>query len=141
MGEGPLYQYIEFCRSPKTLWGKLQEGRWDWLGVHPKGQFLLGRSPRPPGLADNATAKLTRTGAMEGQHGIKIYEWQGQPSKEPTHSRWVDNAGEAKAWFEQAIEQLEDSAANPILARVVLIQNRQATDERFVAQTPSPNYQ
>jgi hypothetical protein len=138
---GPLYRFIEFCRNPKTLWGKLQEGRWDWLGVHPKGQFVLGRPRRPPGLTDSVSVKLTRTGAKEGRHGIKVYEWQGQPSTEPSHSRWVEDPEEARAWFEGAVEQLENPAASPVLARVVLFQNGQVTDERFIARTPPPNYQ
>jgi hypothetical protein len=44
-GVKPVYEKIEFCRNAKTLWGKIQSGRWDWLGVHPNGQFVLG-SPR-----------------------------------------------------------------------------------------------
>src|ERR671912_663983 len=105
---GALYQYIEFCRNAETLWHKLQSGHWDWLGVHPKGQFVLGR-PRRGGLTDAAT--------------------------------YVLRSGEARAEYERMIEQLDNPAQSPVLARVVLIQDGYPTDERFVAQTPAPTYQ
>jgi hypothetical protein len=38
----PVYRKIEFVSDPERLWGKLKGGRWDWLGVHPEGQFVLG---------------------------------------------------------------------------------------------------
>lgn len=138
---GPLYQYIEFCRNSKTLWGKLQEGRWDWLGRKPDGQFVLGRPRRVGGsMLDVVSTTLRETGAKEGQHGVKVYGWSGQPNSQPS-CQWVTNPSKARGRFEQEVAWLEDPASNPILARVVLIQNGQATDERFIAQTPPPNYQ
>jgi hypothetical protein len=41
----PLYERIEVCRDAETLWGKLNSGGWDWLGVKPDGVFVLGGPP------------------------------------------------------------------------------------------------
>src|SRR5215207_7640703 len=130
MSEGPLYQYIEFCRNAETLYHKLQSGHWDWLGVHLKGQFVLGR-PRRARLTSSAVPMVTEGGAKEGQHGIKVYGWSGQPSTK-AGSRWVPSAEEARARFEQEIERLQDPTLHAVLARIVLFQNGQATDERFI---------
>jgi hypothetical protein len=136
---GPLYQYIEFCRSAKTLWHKLESGHWDWLGRKPNGQFVLGR-PRREGLGNFAIPTVMSGGAKEGRHGIRVYAWSGHPNPKPG-SRWVPNAEEAKVQFEKEIERLQDPSLQAVLARVVLIQNGQVTDERFIEQTPPPNYQ
>jgi hypothetical protein len=133
---GPLYRRIEFCRNAKTLWHKLQSGHWDWLGVHPKGQFVLG-SPRQGGLTDAVTVKLTSEPAEEGQHGVRVHHWSGAPDVKPM-SYWLTDAEEAEAKYEEMIKQLE--AESVVLARIVLIQNGQATDEHFIARTPPPNY-
>jgi hypothetical protein len=66
---GPLYKKIKFCRKPETLWGKIESGGWDWLGVHPNGQFVLG-SPRVRRLELRGTATLTSRDAVEGEHGV-----------------------------------------------------------------------
>jgi hypothetical protein len=42
-------------------------------------------------------------------------------------------------YFAELASWLE--AESVVLARVVLIQNGQATDEHFIARTPPPNYQ
>jgi hypothetical protein len=132
---GPVYKYIEFCSNAEALWHKLQSGHWDWLGVHPKGQFVLGRPRRRGGFTGLAIPTLTEGGASVGQHGIKIYSWSGQPNPKPS-SRWVSNAEKARARFEEEIERLQDPKLPAVLAKVVLIQNGQATDETFIAQIP-----
>jgi hypothetical protein len=139
---GPLYQYIEFCRKPETLWGKLQEGRWDWLGVHPKGQFVLGRPSRARvGLQVSPIGVVkTDPGAIEGHNGVKVYRWLGWPNS-PAGALWFTSAEEARTEFEREVERLHSTEQSPVLARVVLIELGQATDERFIAQTPTPNYQ
>lgn len=67
----PLYDRIEFCRDPETLWGKLESKRYDWLGVHPKGQFVVG-SPPVQRFSGGAGSSLARGGAPEGEHGFRI---------------------------------------------------------------------
>jgi hypothetical protein len=139
---GPLYQYIESCRNPETLWGKLQEGRWDWLGVHPKGQFVLGRPSRARMGLPLLPAGVVRTdpGAQEERNGVKIYRWLGWPDS-PASALWFTSAEEARTEFENEVERLDSIEQYPILARIVLFQYGQVTDERFIAQPPPPNYQ
>ena len=141
-GRGPLYRYIEFCRNAETLWGKLQEGRWDWLGVHPRGQFVLGRPSRARDGLQIPPVGVTRTdpGAKEGQHGVKTYMWMGWPDS-PPGALWFANPEEARTAFDEEVERLEDAKQNPLLARVVLHEDGRVADERFIAQTPPSNYQ
>src|SRR5215204_4051057 len=75
-GVKPVYEKIEFCRNAKTLWGKLQSGRWGWLGVHPNGQFVLG-SPRQGkgstmmGAGPSSTVLPT----LEAQSAASLSSW------------------------------------------------------------------
>jgi hypothetical protein len=136
----PLYQYIEFCRNPKTLWGKLQEGRWDWLGVHPKGQFVLGR-PRLRGrIIASHSMKVIRHHVEEGQHGVRWLEWSGTPDVEP-NTDWLADEQAARDRFDEVVQHYENPNRTPVLAKVWLIQNTITVEERFIAQTPPPNYQ
>jgi hypothetical protein len=138
---GPVYQYIEFCRNPETLWRKLQSGHWDWLGRKPDGQFVLAR-PRgnPPTKVGVPFITSSEEGATEGLHGIRMQAWVGQPSKRKS-STWVTTADKAQTEFEKEIARLKDLALKPVLARVFLVQDGQVTAERFVVQEPPPNYQ
>ena len=138
---GPLYQYIEFCRNAETLWRKLESGHWDWLGRKPDGQFVLGRPRREVGSQVGVpSVHSVEVGAQEGQHGVRIYAWSGQPGTRPG-SAWFVTAARARATFEEQVRRLEDPKQNPILGKVVLIEHGQVTDERFMVQTPPPNYQ
>jgi hypothetical protein len=141
VGEGPLYEYIEFCSNAETLWRKLDEGRWDWLGVHPRGQFVLGRPTRARNGLQVSPLGVIRSdpGATERRNGVKSYRWLGWP-KSPPDALWFTSAEEARTEFEKELERLDNPEQSPILARVVLIENGYPTDERFIAQTPSPNY-
>jgi hypothetical protein len=137
---GPLYRRIEFCRNTETLWHKLQSGHWDWLGVHPKGQFVLG-SPRLIGrIISSQSLKVNRGDAKEVQHGVRWLEWSGATNVEP-NSDWLPDEEQARSSFERLVKRYEDGDRSPVLVRVWLIQNRQVVDERFIAQTPPPNYQ
>ena len=139
MGEGPLYQHIEFCRRAETLWGKLQEGRWDWLGVHPRAQFVLGTPARNVPQVLPLGMQQTDPGAEKGQHGIKTYTWLGVPNS-PPGAYWFATPQEDRRGFEKKMADLDRPEQAPILARVMLIENGYRTDERFIAQTPPPNY-
>lgn len=141
MGErGPLYQYIEFCRNTQTLWHKLQSGHWDWLGRKLDGTFVLGRPRVSPESFGIAAITVTAEDGKQGEHGVKLQQWHGQPS-DRSSSRWFSDADTARDEFEEDVRRLEDPTQNPILARLVLIQNGSVTDERFIAQVPPPNYQ
>jgi hypothetical protein len=136
----PLYRYIEFCRDPETLWHKLQSGLWDWLGRKPDGQFVLGRPKRKRAMFSASPSVFRSTAAEEGKHGININGWNGLPKAPPSHE-WFESAAQARAGFEERVADLDRPEQAPILARVVLIEDGYPTDERFIAQTPPPNYQ
>jgi hypothetical protein len=70
--------------------------------------------------------------------GVRVHHWSGLPDVEP-NSYWVTDAEEAAANYEETTKQSEAECV--VLARVVLTQNGQATEEHFIAQTPPPNYQ
>lgn len=138
---GPLYQYIEFCRNVETLWHKLESGHWDWLGRKPDGQFVLGRPRRYlESTVGVLSATATEQDAQESKHGVRVYKWHGQPSERPDSS-WYTEPTKAKQSFTEMVRSLKEPTQSPILARVVLIEQGQVTDERFIAQTPPPNYQ
>jgi hypothetical protein len=139
VGEGPLYQYIEFCRNAETLWHKLHSGHWDWLGRKPDGQFVLG-SPRRKRKMIGASATAYVGAAEEGKHGIREYGWGGLPQKSPTSGSWYESAAQARAAFKELIAHYDRPEQAPILLKLVLIENGHPTDERFIAQTPPPNY-
>jgi len=137
---GPLYGHIEFCRRAETLWGKLQAGGWDWIGVHPKGQLVLGR----PSLdlearrLRGATISSTQHGAREGRHGVFINIWTSLPSQ-PSRN-WYADAAQARTRFEEEVERLDTPAQTPILAKVQLIEDGFPTDERFIVRVPPSTY-
>ena len=57
--------------------------------------------------------------------------WVGQPSTAKS-STWVTTADKAQTEFEKEIARLKDPALKPVLAKVFLVQDGQATVERFV---------
>ncbi len=136
---GPLYQYIEFCRNAETLWHKLQSGHWDWLGVHPRGQFVLGR-PRQRRTVSGVSMKLQRGGVQEGHHGVRWQEWNGVTNMDP-NSEWLSDEEEAVRRFEELVNYYKGPERCPVLVRLWRVENREIVDERFIAQTPPPNYQ
>lgn len=140
MSEGPLYEHIEFCRNAETLWHKLHSGHWDWLGRKPDGQFVLGKPSRRRVRVSASPSVLRGQAAIAGQHGIRIYGWNGIPKTSPSNE-WFESAAQAREGFRELLAGLNRTDKAPILARVVLVENGHPTDERFIAQTPPPNYQ
>jgi hypothetical protein len=137
---GPLYRRIEFCRNKETLWHKLQSGHWDWLGVHPRGQFVLG-SPRLGGrIIPSHSMKVARADAKEGQHGVRWSVWSNATDVEP-NSDWLADEQSARKRFDELVRHYENPERSPILLKVWLIENGLTVDERFIVQTPPPNYQ
>ncbi|MDP9456056.1 MAG: hypothetical protein M3Q60_09750 [Actinomycetota bacterium] len=82
----------------------------------------------------------TEQGAKEGQHGIRVKVWNGQPATQPS-SVWFRSPKDARAAFKEQVERLDGPERRPILARISLTEYGQVTDERFIAQTPPTNYQ
>jgi hypothetical protein len=129
----PIYRTIEFCRNANTLWGKIESGRWDWLGVHPDGKFVLG-SPAQARSRVSAAASVVRAGAEAGRFDVKIYTPDGPgPSVEslPTNEA-------ARAAFEAECVRLAEGD-RPCLYRVTLVLDGVLTDEEFVVTLP-PTY-
>src|SRR5919202_6870004 len=128
---GPLYQHIEFCRNAETLWHKLQSGHWDWLGVHPNGQLILGSPRLGRSLTDSASIKLVPSeGAEEAHHEVRYQEWTGTPNLTPGVELFTDEA-RAKVRYEQVLEQYRNK--NPILAKVQLLERKFLVEEEFIA--------
>jgi hypothetical protein len=69
----PRYKHIEFCTNAETVWRKLQEGRWDWLGVKPDGPFVLG-SPPAGGFSETERIVKFADDSLVGQHGVMVQE-------------------------------------------------------------------
>jgi hypothetical protein len=140
MTGGPLYRHIDFCRNAETLWHKLQSDHWDWLGRKPDGQFVLG-SPRLSGrIIPSVSLKVNRRDVKEGQHGVRWLEWSGATDVEP-NTDWLADEEKAKGRFEELVAHYENPGRSPALVKGWLIQKRVTVDERFIAQTPPPNYQ
>jgi hypothetical protein len=130
-GVEPVYEKIESCRDPETLWGKLQSGRWDWLGVHPKGQFVLGSPPRG---GSSMMGALT-VGEPEGEHGVRVRTPLG-PGGGTT---WYATEQEALEEFKKKVDSLRDDSKGPGLFKVVRIEQRSVVDEVLIVLRP-PTY-
>lgn len=126
----PVYRHIEFCRDAKTLWGKMREGRWDWLGVHPKGQFVLG-SPPAARRRSYAGMTLTREGASEGEHGVRVDTGPNYPSSH----EWLPTEAAAIASYEARVAEYRDHDG-PVVARIRRIEQNETVDEEFVVSRP-----
>lgn len=48
----------------------------------------------------------TEQGAKEGQHGIRVKVWNGQPATQPS-SVWFRSPKDARAAFKEQVERLE----------------------------------
>jgi hypothetical protein len=130
----PVYRNIEFCRDPKTLWGKLKEGRWDWLGVHRNGQFVLG-SPRRGGVS-RTIGELTKrhVSVTEGEHGVAVI---AHPSHEHLRSvDWHPDEKTAKADFEARVADLRNREG-PLIMRVQRLMQERVVEEQYVWKNPS----
>jgi hypothetical protein len=132
-GVEPVYEKIEFCRNPETLWGKVQSGGWDWLGVHPNGQFVLGSPPRSGGSSMMAAPTV---GSPEGEHGILVRTPLG--SGGGTH--WYATEQQAREEFQNQVDRLRDESEGPGLFKVQRIEKRSVVDEELIVRRP-PTYQ
>lgn len=67
-----LYSVIEFCNDAGTLWGKLASHKWDWLGVHKSGKFVLGRPALTDRLQARAQGQIAKRGDADGSTDTSI---------------------------------------------------------------------
>lgn len=132
----PVYRNIEFASDPETLWGKLREGRWDWLGVHPKGQFVLGSPRRSGGTVIRGALDLSKLGVTEGVHGVRIFT---EPGREDSRTEdWFGSADEAKAEYDRRVAEFKQQEG-PLLVKVELVRDGRVADQAFVVKAP-PTY-
>lgn len=112
-GVKPVYEKIEFCRNAERLWGKIQSGRWDWLGVHPNGQFVLGSPRQGKGFTMMAAPTSRKGEATPGEHGVYVRTPLG-----PGHSKtWCQTEQQAREEFRTTVESLSDESKGPGLIK------------------------
>jgi hypothetical protein len=127
----PLYRHIEFCRNAETLWGKLQSGTWDWLGVHPDGKFVLGSPAANKGFQIRAAATVVQLPAEEGEHGVVTHTPHGLAS-----AIWCPTEEAAKHEF-QRLRDLEEAGEGPRLLRLRRVEGGRTVEEDYVVRNPS----
>ncbi len=129
----PVYEELSFVRNAEALWRKLEEGRWDWLGVKPDGQFVLGSPCRPTGPTMFAAAMVTMPAdANTGQFGYSI----DGPSA-PASGSWFATEEAARSAFAETVAQLRQASGAPSLQRVTLWINHELEEEEFIVNNPS----
>ena len=135
--EAPLYDKIEFCRDAETLWRKI-ESKWDWLGVKPDGQFVLGYPRRKPHLEvpHGAYGAIRVPGVTEGRHVVRVR----RPLVAEWNLYWLDSKEAAEAKFHEivGIQARGGSAGRPTLLRVQRVEHDQVVaDELVLSRVPT----
>ena len=133
----PLYDKIEFCRDPETLWCKI-ESKWDWLGVKPDGQFVLGYPRRKPHVEvpHGAYGAIRAPGVTEGRHVVRVR----RPLVAEWSLYWLDSKEAAEAKFHEIvdIQARGGSAGRPTLLRVQRVEHDQVVaDELVLSRVPT----
>ena len=130
----PVYLKIEFVSNAERLWGKLQSGRWDWLGVHPSGDFVLG-SPPSSRMRDAFGIKVVRADGSR-EHGVRVFTYPDHPDL--CEEIWCGDADEARSEFERRVGAGEGSGT-PRLLKLQLIQGGKLVDvdAEYVVVKPS----
>jgi hypothetical protein len=123
-----LYAVIEFCNDLETLWGKLESGHWDWLGVHPKSKFVLGRPPTQR-LEAHASAKAIPSGA-DGRYRIEI-----RVPRVPTPSEsWFLTPEEARSRYREFSNEKATESTNSGIWKIRLLIDEELEAEETVVQ-------
>lgn len=122
------YRKLEFCRNAETLWRKV-ETNWDLLGVKPDGQFVVGYPRRSEGFTMRAAPTVVKAGAVEGQHGTRIY----MPREPGPAKEWFATPEQARAAYEATIEH-ERKLDAPGIVRVELILNGSPVAEDLIVR-------
>jgi len=132
-GVKPVYEKIEFCRNAKALWGKIQSGRWDWLGVHPDGKFVVGSPRQGKGSTMLAAPTVRRGDATPSQHGVYVRTPIG-----PTTSKiWCQTQEQAREEFRATVDSLRDESKGPGLYKVERVEKGFIVDEEWIVRRPS----
>ncbi|GAY07919.1 hypothetical protein [Pseudonocardia sp. N23] len=129
-----LYTRIEFVRNAEALWAKIESGRYDWLGVAPEGQYVLG-SPPTQRLGASPGGVSMRAGTVE-EHRI---EFRGAGESQPG-ARWFASSHDARAGFDSFVaERGPSNGGKTGIWRVTLFQDGDVVDEATVVRA-TPNY-
>ena len=112
---------------------KLKEGRWDWLGVHPKGQFVLGSPRRTQGVSIP-----TPTVVAEASTGHAHGYWIDSPDS-GAGGQFYDDPDAARAAFADAVRALQEQEGHPAVLRLRLIIDFELAEEEYVVHRP-PTY-
>lgn len=132
-----LYALIEFCNSRKSLWGKLESGRYEWLGVKPDGRtFVLGSPPRRGLRGGYASATWGETGAT-GEHRVTV-EVPSPRSLVPSVTKCA-TAESARECFRSKVAKLETPDGSSGLWRVRLYVDDRLEDETLALRL-MPNF-
>lgn len=108
------YAAIEFCSDPEALWAKIESGHWDWLGVKPDGQFVMGK----PSVRHGRGSAVLSVG-VRGADGSNRVEVRIPRGIAPTVYPFV-TADEARAGYRDKIERLNTPDGTSGLHRVRL---------------------
>jgi hypothetical protein len=133
-GVKPVYEKIEFCRNAETLWGKVQSGRWDWLGVHPDGQFVLGSPRQGKGFTMMVAPEKLNDSATRGEHGVRVRTPLGPPKGGAT---WFRTEQQARHEFQRKLDSLRDESHGPGLFKVQRIEKGLVVEEELIVRRPA----
>lgn len=127
------YAAIEFCSDAATLWAKIESGHWDWLGVKPRGQFVLGR----PSVRRGRGGGVLSVGVpgADGSNRIEVCIPRGIA---PTVYLFV-TPDEAREEFSAMVNRLRESGGSSALHRVDLYVASACERSELVVRV-TPNY-
>ena len=132
-GVKPVYEKNEFGRNAEALWGKIESGLWDWLGVHPDGQFVVGSPRQRKGSTARAALTIQRGNAKPGEHGVYVRTPLGPgPSK-----TWCQTEQQACEEFRTTVDSLRDESKGPGLFKVERVEKGFIVDEEWIVRRPS----
>jgi len=132
----PLYRKIEFCRDPETLWRKI-ESWWDWLGVYPDGQFVVGYPKRKAHLEIDRPGPIKWPGA-DGQYRVRVKV----PLVAGWYEYWLPTQAEATDKYEEivALQGKGGGQPNATLMRVQELDGDRVLRESLIVAR-LPNYE
>jgi hypothetical protein len=111
-----LYAVVEFCSSAETLYGKIESGHWDWLGVAEKGRkktFILGRPSRARrGFDARGGGGPVAAGAESGRHGVEVRE--PHPTFKAPGTSWWATPEDAEIDYERQIKRLREGPGSAV---------------------------
>jgi hypothetical protein len=128
----PVYQYIEFCTLPETLWGKLKSGHWDWLGVKPDDRTFVVGSPRRSAISDHVSIE-TRLGSGESRYSVR----ETDPLNPVPTLRRLKTEDEARVEYTKLVDAAYSNGGQPQVLKVELLVEGDVAASEFVVRMSS----